>query len=191
MSTGIMNFARNSNFTDPNLKIQINSLFNTCFYGSVLWDLFGAEASRLEKTWNVSLRKMLNIPRKTHRYFLEPISKTSHIIFSLCARFLKFVHKIGSCNKPSMINLLNTVMYDCQSRIGSNIRNILLKLRKTRVDEIRLSDIRNLRYFEIPNGSKWKINSVKECIDHIYGFLTVPGFNSSEIEEIRNYICIT
>ena len=57
-------------FTDPNLKIQINNLFNTSFYGSVLWDLFGAEVSRLEKTWNVSLRKMLNIHRQTHRFFL-------------------------------------------------------------------------------------------------------------------------
>ena len=36
-------------FTDPNLKIQINNLVNTSFYGSVLWDLFGAEASKLEK----------------------------------------------------------------------------------------------------------------------------------------------
>ena len=58
-------------FTDPNLKIQINNLFNASFYGSVLWDLFGAEVSRLEKTWNVSLRKMLNIPQQTHRFFLE------------------------------------------------------------------------------------------------------------------------
>ena len=178
-------------FTDPNLKIQINNLFNTSFYGSVFWDLFGAEVSRLEKTWNVSLRKMLNIPRQTHRFFLEPLSKTSHIIFSLCARFVKFVNKIRSCNKPSMINLLNTVMYDCQSTTGSNIRNILLKLRKTPIDEIRLSDIRNLRYFEIPNGSEWKIIIVKKCIDNTTGFLNVPGFNRSEIEEIRDYICVT
>ena len=177
-------------FTDPNLKIQINNLFNTSFYGSVLWDLFGAEVSRLEKTWNVSLRKMLNIPRQTHRFFLEPICKASQI-FSLCARFVKFVNKIRSCNKPSMINLLNTVMYDCQSTTGSNIRSILLRLRKTPIDEIRLSDIRNFRYFEIPNGSEWKINIVKDCIDNTTGFLNVPGFNRSEIEEIRDYICVT
>ena len=82
-------------------------------------------------------------------------------------------------------------MYDCQSTTGSNIRNILLKLRKTPIDEIRLSDIRNLRYFEIPNGSEWKINIVKECIDNTTGFLNVPGFNRSEIEEIRDYICVT
>ena len=50
MSTGIMNFARNS---------TSHNLFNTSFYGSVLWDLFGAEASRLEKTWDMSLRKIL------------------------------------------------------------------------------------------------------------------------------------
>ena len=134
---------------------------------------------------------MLNIPRQAHMYFLEPISKASHIIFSLCDRIVKFVKRIGSCNKPSMINLLSKVMYDCQSRTGSNIRDILLKLRKTRIDEIRLSDIRNLRYFEIPSGIKWKINSIKACIDQISDFLTVPGFNRSEIEEIRDYICIT
>ena len=119
------------------------------------------------------------------------ISKASHITFSFCARFVKSVNKIGSCNKPSMINLLNTVMYNCQLRTRSNIRNILLKLRKTRIDEIRLSDIRNLRYFQIPNGSRWKINSIKECIDQISGFLTVPSFDRSEIEEIRDIICIT
>ena len=153
--------------------------------------MFGAEVSTLEKTWNVSLGKMLNIPRQTHRFFLDLISKASHIIFSLCARFVKFVNKIRSCNKPSMINLLNTVMYDCQSTTGSNIRNILLKLRKTPIDEIRLSDIRNLRYFEISNGSEWKITIVKEGINNTTGFLNVPGFNRSEIEEIRDYICVT
>ena len=104
---------------------------------------------------NVSLRTMLNIPRQTHRYFLEPMSKASHDIFSLCARFVKFVNQE-------------------QDLISGTF------LRKTRIDEIGLSDIRNLRYFEILNGSKWKINSVKECIDHISGFLTVPGFNCSE-----------
>ena len=30
-------------------KVEINNIFNTHFYGSQLWDLFSAEANRLEK----------------------------------------------------------------------------------------------------------------------------------------------
>ena len=44
------------------------------FIGSALWDLFGIEALRLEKSWNVSQRIMLGIPRNSHRYFIEPLS---------------------------------------------------------------------------------------------------------------------
>ena len=160
-------------FTDPNLKIQINNLFNTSFYRSVLWDMFGAEASRLEK--NVEC-----LSQKDAKY-----STTNTQVFSRTyqsARFVKFVNKIGSCNKPSIINILNTIMCNCQSRTGSNIRNILLKFRKTCIDDILLSDIRNLQYFEIPNGSKWKINSIKECIDHISGFLVSIALKSKKFE---------
>ena len=46
-------------FAHPKTIIKTNSIFNSSLYGSVLWNLFGKEALRLEKTWNVSLRLML------------------------------------------------------------------------------------------------------------------------------------
>ena len=36
-------------FAHSDTMIKINNIFNTAFYGSVLWDLFGKEAKRLEK----------------------------------------------------------------------------------------------------------------------------------------------
>ena len=64
---------------------------NTHLYGSQLWDLFSTEANRLEKTWNISQRIMLDIPRNTHRFFIEPLTETQHIKFSLLKRFVTFV----------------------------------------------------------------------------------------------------
>ena len=45
-------------FAHPLTKVRINNIFNSHFYGSALWDLFGIEALRLEKSWNVSQRIM-------------------------------------------------------------------------------------------------------------------------------------
>ena len=36
-------------FAHSDTMIKINNIFNTALYGSVLWDLFGKEAKRLEK----------------------------------------------------------------------------------------------------------------------------------------------
>ena len=83
-------------FAHPLTKVRINNIFNSHFYGSVLWDLFGIEALRLEKSWNVSQRIMLGIPRNSHRYFVEPLSDTKHITFSLFKRYIKFVDNIES-----------------------------------------------------------------------------------------------
>ena len=78
-------------FAHPSTKVKINNIFNSYFYGSPLWDLFGKEADRLDKTWNVSQRILLGLPRQAHRYFIEPLSGGRHIKFLLYERFIKFV----------------------------------------------------------------------------------------------------
>ena len=41
-------------FAHPLTEVRINNIFSSFFCGSALWDLFGIEALRLEKSWNVS-----------------------------------------------------------------------------------------------------------------------------------------
>ena len=67
-------------YAHPSTKIWLNNVYNSSFYGVPLWDLFGRDFEKLEKSWNVSQRIMLDLPRKTHRYFIEPLSDTKHII---------------------------------------------------------------------------------------------------------------
>ena len=62
-------------YAHPLTKVKINNIFNTHFYGSQPCDLFSVEAIRLEKTWNISQRIMLGIPRNTNPFFIEPLTE--------------------------------------------------------------------------------------------------------------------
>jgi len=68
-------------FAHPITKFKINSIYNTDFTGSSLWDFNCESFERLGKTWNVSVRVMFDLPRTAHRYLIEPISK--NLIYNL------------------------------------------------------------------------------------------------------------
>ena len=66
-------------FAHYKTKLLVNQIFNCHFTGAPLWDLFSHDFNKIENTYNVSVRKMLNIPRDTHKYFIEPLSaKKTH-----------------------------------------------------------------------------------------------------------------
>ena len=130
---------------------MINKVFNTHFYGSQLWDLFTREAARLEKTWNTSVRIMLDVPRNTHRFFIEQLSEMKHIIFPLMKRFVNFVTSITLSKKCVLINMLEIVERDCRFTTGRNLRKIMLLLNKTNIKNISKDDLRAT----IPSRTSW------------------------------------
>ena len=67
-------------FGHSSTKEKINVIFNSHFYGSVLWNLFGNEVNTIYNTWNTSIRKMFRLDRRSHRYLIELISNLKHII---------------------------------------------------------------------------------------------------------------
>ena len=168
-------------------KLRINNIFNSHFYGSALWDLFGIEALRLEKSWNVSQRIMLGIPRNSHRYFIEPLSETKHITFSLLKRYIKFVDSIES-SKSVLRKMLFIVRRDCRSNTGQNLRKLMKIAGKTRIDDLKKGDFDDLVYNEIPIGQEWKIRLAEELIDLKNGMMDIKILTSDEINEILTYI---
>ena len=175
-------------FAHPLTKIKINNIFNTHFYGSQLWDLFSEEAVRLEHTWNISQRKLLSIPRNTHRYFIEPLTETKHIKFALLKRFVNFVNNLAKSTKMVIKNMLSCVKYECRSTTGHNLRQIMLLVNKTNVDEITTDDFRSQIYNVVPNVGKWKINLAKEIIEVINRNLEMGILDTAELDDILEHI---
>ena len=153
-----------------------------------LWNMFGNEAERLEKTWNISQRLMLGLDRKTHRFFIEPLSGTQHIIFNLYNRFVTFTQKLSQSKKGSLRNLFNAVKDDCRSTTGYNFRKLMLRFNVSRPEEVNPTVINRAIYNEVPTGDEWKLKMAKELIDVRCKENILPYFHSEEISTLIEYI---
>ncbi len=178
-------------FAHPKSLVKINSIYNSSYYGCVLWNYASKEVERIDKSWNVSMRKMFRLPYNTHRFFLEPLSESRHAIFSFYSRFLKFTECLMSSSKAILRNLVHLLKNDCRSTPGANLRKIMTLTGKSRINDVRAEDITSLCYFPIPIGEEWKIDIVQEIILSRYGKIEIPDFKNANSREILNYVCIS
>ena len=100
---------------------------------------------------------LLGIPINIHRYLIEPLPGTPHIMLRLFKRFLNFINSIKNLSKGILNNLLDLIKNDCQSTTGRNLRNLLLLPEKTYVEELRSDDLKNMCFYDVPQGEKWKV----------------------------------
>ena len=171
-------------------KTKINSIYNSHFTGSVLWDLFGREADMIYNTWNSSIRKMLRLDRTTHRYFIEPISKTPRIKTSLLKRFMNFTNKLMCSGKIAAKNLFNIIRNECRSTTGRNLRKIMYYCGKNRISEITSKEISEKSYHPSPLHEIWRLdlNELLEIRDNNYD---LKDWETDEVIDCINFLCTT
>ena len=89
----------------PTVKCKLLQIYGTSFYGSCLWNLYGAATKSLFTTWNIAIRKLTGVPYRTHTRLLDFISDLKHVKFSLKRRFLCFTQKLLK-SKNTLIQIL-------------------------------------------------------------------------------------
>ena len=144
----------------------------------------------LENLWNRSIRVMFDLPLQTHTIYIEPISERSHVKNILVKRFLTFVQALKSSPKLILTNLLKMISKDVQSVTGSNLRQILLLVNKSDVDDLVPEDSSKIQYRPEDEENTWKIRMVKELIEVRNGTLQVDNFNKDEINEVLDSLCV-
>ena len=70
----------------PVVLLKLIQVYLFSFYGSNLWDLFNCDS--VYTTWNNVIRNIFQLPKCTHRYFIEPISETPHLFTVIVNRFI-------------------------------------------------------------------------------------------------------
>ena len=173
-------------FSHLKTKVWANDRFNTCFYGSPLWEMVSRNYEKIEKSWNVSQRLMLSMPRTSHRFFIEPISQRPHIIKSLKQRFINFVLKIKNSRKKVLRHMLELVKDDCRSNTGRNIRHLKLVYNESQIEKIELNKV---PYKTIPHDSTWKLTLTNEILAIKSGELLLENNNFKELDDILEVIC--
>ena len=176
-------------FSHPYTKIQINSIYNSHFTGSCLWDLFRKEAIMVENTWNVSMRLMLDIPRETHRYLIEPLSRTTHIKTIFINRFLRFLEQIRKSSKCASKHLLDSILHDARSTTGSNLRNILLKSDKARIVDLIPEDAYQIKYHQIIPDEKWRLPFIQNIIETKNNQMMIMNITDDELDDMLDVLC--
>ena len=152
-------------FAAPKTKININNIYNSSFFGSVLWDVFSPDAEKIESSWNRSMKIMLDLPYETHRGLIEPLSDCEHIKRLFLKRFLQFISKLSTSKKPILQTLLSAIQADSTSTTGRNLRSIMLLCDKCSIDDISIDDINNFPYFPRPDDDNWKCEMLQHMLD--------------------------
>ena len=177
-------------FAHPRSTAEVNRIQNSHFYGSVLWNLSSQEVGQLEKSWNVSMRIMFNLPRETHCYLIEEVSEQLHVKTILARRSLIFIQAVRGGKKKALRDLLKVVELDTQSVTGRNLRNILIQTDVHDVRKLEASDYK-VKYRTVPSNEEYRVEFIKELIDVNNNQLEVPGFDDDELEDILQYLCVS
>ena len=170
-------------YANRKTKVLLNNVYNTSFYGAQLWDLFSPSSNKLESSWNVSQRIMNNLPKNTHRYFIEPISNTHHIIKSLHKRFINFISNIKLCTKTVLRSALKAVSTDVRSISGKNLRMMMLKTTNYNLNEY---DPYSRPYREIPATERWRLELLEDVLQTSIG---TGQLSEQERNALLAYIC--
>ena len=143
----------------------------------------------VENGCNRSMRIMMELPLRTHRYLLEPVVRENHLKLLLAKLFLGIINQVEKSPKSCMVQLLNKVKYDVRSTTGKNLRMLMFLTQRSNVDEIGREDYKKIDYHKINESEQWRISIIEEIIDIKYNQLDVEGFEAEEIEEILNFVC--
>ena len=152
-------------FATPETKIKINELYNSSWFGSVIYLLYGTEAVKLESCYNRSVKIMMNLPYETHRGLIEPLSRRLHLRKVLLKRFVSMTDSLRRSKKPILRALLSETQHDARSNTGKNFREIMIQTSKSDISEIQVSDIESIQYFELAEDEEWRVEMLRHLLE--------------------------
>ena len=172
------------------------SLFNAycmSLYGAPLWDLCSNSIERLYTAWRKCVRKVMNVPYKTHSELLPLITCDVSIKTKIYRRSLKFLHSVVNSKCKCLAMCGKLVQNGSTSTVGTNFNFLCYKYR------IAKTDFHNFTRYSL---SKWMISFNDEKPQHygervstIIDLLLMrdnPGSNilsSEEICYLLNFLC--
>ena len=172
-------------YQDPLVFLHLINIYLAHFYGSNLWYLYNCE--KIHVTWNVMIRNVFNLPMRTHRYLIEPISQTPHLMSMLTNRFIKFYNSLYSSDKLVINNLRWLQERDMRSTFGCNIMQLCLSAGTFNPLHLRKN---MFKYKNIPDTELWRVNILKEILWTRTNILqSTLDFTIKELNDIIFSIC--
>ena len=177
-------------YLNPRLVVKLLSIYSTALYGSCLWQLASDEHLKLNRSWNVAVKMIWDLPHSTHTRFVEPLSPVPHLEAVLMSRYIGFVENLMKTQKSLLRLILNSCCADLSSQTGQNLEFLLKKYKKLTAKELILSkkQVKSAPVYPISSQENWKVNLAEE-ISLIKAGLMDIDFDIEDLEEILEHIC--
>ena len=179
-------------FASPLVKMEMISMYASSFYGSPLWKLFDGPCDKLYAAWNNAVKEAFNIPRATHRYFIEEVSGHLHPMVMLSSRFLKFHETLQKSEKISVRYLSELCSSNLRSYYSQNLKSISEYV-NTAVEDLKCKQIKDeMKYVKVPHDQKWRVALVKDLMEVRWNTLEIDVMNDDleDIDEVIESICV-
>ena len=154
--------------------------FCSSFYGSPLWNLTKIE--RLCTRWRQSLRGLLGLPMRTHRWLIPLVARIPPPDTELPWRFAKFWKTCRSSINP-VVKVCTHLCLSSTTNAAGNLRYVMAGIRRGEPDID--TDIAGLMRREwegyLANDRSVQVTLVSELIDIISGNLFLENFTKEEL----------
>ena len=94
------------------------------------------------------------------------------------------IQKIRVSKKPVLKKLLSEIELDVSSTTGRNLRKIMLETGNSRIAEVDLSEINDLKYFKLEDEEEWRIKMIKYFLEE-----RLERHLDDEEEEWLEFLC--
>ena len=91
---------------------------------------------------------------------------------------------IKKSKKPILRTLFSEIQYDVRSNTGRNLRILMIQLEKSDINQIHISDIESLPYFDLAEDEEWRLEMLKHLLEE-----REEGPLNEEDLEWLNYLC--
>ena len=110
-------------FASPVEVLQAVKLYVGSHYGSMLWDLDSDMAGQYFNAWNTCVKLTWQVPRATHRYFVDQLLSCGHssVRTDIMARYTRFIKGLQASPSMEVAVMFGVAKRDVRTVTGSNI----------------------------------------------------------------------
>lgn len=167
------------------VKMRIFQICTLSFYGSSIYNLFSKEVNRIYTTYNKLVRTTFSVPRETHRYFIEELTKTLHIKVLFCSRLIKFQQMLLNSERRAINFLAKMNSCDTRTTHGNNLKKIEMNCDETNLTSQLVKE--KMKYFQIPSTEEWKMEIVYELIQ-MRNDMDLSNYDKTNLDQMLNLL---
>ena len=142
------------------------------------------------------MRTVTKVPNTTHRYLIDQLSGSQHLVQILYKRFLTFVHSILGSHKRCLASLASHMIRDHGSITKKNLGLIS---KESGLDDVINNSpslvVSTVQYAPIPPGEEWRFGFLNELLQLRKHNLEIEWednveFTPNEIDQLIHLVSI-